>query len=343
MGELPNYRIAAYTTPFAYTGVDMFGPIEVTVGRRHEKRWGMLFTDMVTRGVHLEVTSGLSGDESMMAVSRFVDSRGLPEHMFSDNGTNFHAVAKELEKRQKYFGCKWHFIPPASPHMGGAWESLVKQVKRVLYNLLEGNYPKDQVLMTAMKAVEGILNSRPLAFVSGDQDDPESLTPNHFLRGVGVAADGIGNQAAASSSACISQDIQDENIRWGKQWERAQALAKQFWDRWTKEVLPNLLRRDKWNKKAEPIQVGDLVLIVDDQRPRSTWSRAVVTATFPGKDGIVRVVEVTTRNFETKKTTAYKRAVLKVCPLGLSMCDLDSLPRMDSKSRGRKWKKSSDK
>lgn len=39
MADLPIARLAAKTRPFTYVGIDYFGPMNVTVGRRTEKRW----------------------------------------------------------------------------------------------------------------------------------------------------------------------------------------------------------------------------------------------------------------------------------------------------------------
>src|SRR5665811_1126111 len=128
MGELPAGRLQSRISPFTYTGVDYFGPYLVTVGRSRQKRYGALFTCMTTRAVHLEVAHSLETDSFLMALNRFTSRRGLPQHIYSDNGTNFKGANNELKECLRQLdgtriydemankGITWHFIPPMSPH-----------------------------------------------------------------------------------------------------------------------------------------------------------------------------------------------------------------------------------
>ena len=140
MANLPNSRLAHYQRPFTYWGVDYFGPMVVKVGRRHEKRWGVIFTCLTTRAVHLEVATSLTTDLAIMALRRFVAPRGHPSEIWSDNGTNFQGAAAELREAIKSLdeerfqseaitrGMTWRFIPPSTAHMRGSWERLIKRV-----------------------------------------------------------------------------------------------------------------------------------------------------------------------------------------------------------------------
>jgi len=68
--------------------------------------------------------------------------RGKPKEIFSDNRTNFNATEKIVKEEVKnvefdklvikYDKIKWRFNPPAAPHMGGAWEHLIRSIKMVL-------------------------------------------------------------------------------------------------------------------------------------------------------------------------------------------------------------------
>ena len=55
MADLPEGRLAFDEPPFANCGVDLFGPLMIKQGRKRLKRWGVLFTCLTVRCIHLEV------------------------------------------------------------------------------------------------------------------------------------------------------------------------------------------------------------------------------------------------------------------------------------------------
>ncbi|KAM8701945.1 hypothetical protein ACLKA7_000710 [Drosophila subpalustris] len=197
MAPIPAVRLASYSKPFTYTGLDYFGPILVNVGRHKEKRWGVLFTCLTLRAVHIEIAYSLDTSSCIMCIRNFMARRGMPAEFYSDNGTNFRAsekaVREELVKLDydeimvKYDSIKWHFNPPGAPHMGGAWERLVRSTKTVLKSICPTYSFNDESLRSALMEAEYIINSRPLTFVSLESADDIALTPNHLLLG---SADG---------------------------------------------------------------------------------------------------------------------------------------------------------
>uniref|UniRef100_A0A182XW96 Uncharacterized protein n=1 Tax=Anopheles stephensi TaxID=30069 RepID=A0A182XW96_ANOST len=86
MCELPAARLAAYMMPFSYTGIDYFGPMIVANGRKTEKRWGVLFTCLTVRAIHIEVVRSLSTSDCLMAIRSFMARRGTPIEIISDRG-----------------------------------------------------------------------------------------------------------------------------------------------------------------------------------------------------------------------------------------------------------------
>ncbi|XP_076395364.1 uncharacterized protein LOC143265692 [Megachile rotundata] len=195
MSALPVGRVAFRQRPFTHCGVDYFGPLMVKIGRRREKRWGVLFTCLTTRAIHLEIAHSLSASSAIMALQRLAARRGTPQVVYSDNGTNFRGADKELKdatasmdraKIEEYAlskRVKWVFNPPDAPHMGGAWERLIRSVKTALNVILREQAPSEEVLSTLFAEAEHSVNSRPLTHVSLDPRDKEALTPNHFLIG----------------------------------------------------------------------------------------------------------------------------------------------------------------
>ncbi|XP_038121586.1 uncharacterized protein LOC119770558 [Culex quinquefasciatus] len=205
MAPLPVQRVTPYQRAFSYTGVDYFGPVAVTVGRRSEKRWVSLFTCLTTRAIHLEVVHSLTTQSCVMAIRRFACRRGMPIEFFSDNGTNFQGASKEIvrvdaECREEFTDARtsWNFNPPSAPHMGGVWERLVRSVKEALKAFDDGRKLTDEVLLTSLAEAEDLINTRPLTYLSTEAGSTEALTPNHFLRG--VTTNDRGAQRAESTS-----------------------------------------------------------------------------------------------------------------------------------------------
>ncbi len=55
-------------------------------------------------------------------------------------------------------------------------------------------------------------------------------------------------------SSASSGDFSDKDL-YTKQWRQVQALANQFWTRWSREYLPCLQQRQKWTVPARNLQV----------------------------------------------------------------------------------------
>ncbi|XP_049294136.1 uncharacterized protein LOC125769445 [Anopheles funestus] len=135
MSELPLARLSPFTRPFSYTGIDYFGPFLVASGRRQEKRWGVLFTCLTVRAIHIEVAHSLNTSACIIALRNFIARRGTPIEIVTDRGTNFVGADRELKDAAKQIDLdelidavylpdtKWRFNPPGAPHFGGAWES----------------------------------------------------------------------------------------------------------------------------------------------------------------------------------------------------------------------------
>ena len=86
MADLPEDRVTVGKPTFTNVGVDCFGPFIVKRGRSQVKRYGVIFTCLAIRAVHIEVGNNLDTDSFVNALRRFVARRGQPDEIRSDNG-----------------------------------------------------------------------------------------------------------------------------------------------------------------------------------------------------------------------------------------------------------------
>ncbi|KAL1272022.1 hypothetical protein QQF64_031038 [Cirrhinus molitorella] len=307
MADLPPARLRLQKPPFYSTGMDCFGPFQIKIGRRCEKRWGIIFKCLTTRCVHLDLLTSIDTDSFLMALRRFVARRGRPWELFSDQGTNFHGGEKELQEAfaslspqlQQHLAkqkISFHFNPPNAPHFGGAWEREIRSVKTALRITIGSQTVTEEVLSTVLIEVEGILNSKPLGYTSSNVADFDPVTPNYLLMG-------------RPDSALPPVVYPATELMGRRRWRQSQVLTDQFWSSFIHHYLPTLQARHKWHTDVSDISPGTIAMLVDPQLPRAMWLVGKVTKTFPGSDGHIRAVDIQVKN----KT--YTRPVARLIPL----------------------------
>lgn len=300
MADLPPARLAIGFRAFTYIGIDYFGPMFVAIGRRNEKRWGVLITCLTVRAVHVEIAYKLDTNSCIMCIRNFINLRGCPEEIYSDQGTNLKGMDNELTKLVSEINVetmatelttcytKWCFNPPHSPHMSGAWERMVGLVKTCLYDILPTRHPTEDMLRSLLLEVCNIVNSRPLTYVPLEHDDDDILTPNHFIMGT-------------SNGLKPMIDIESDGPILRSKWMENQRLTEIFWTKFIKEFLPDLTRRTKWYEPVEPIKVDDIVLLVDETNVRGQYPKCRVIETFIGSNNQVRRARIQRINNQGSK------------------------------------------
>ncbi|KAL8598356.1 hypothetical protein ACOMHN_047677 [Nucella lapillus] len=294
MADLPEERTQP-APPFSHTGIDCFGPFEACEGRRNVKRWGLIFTCLASRAIHLEVLEDMTTDAFLCALRGFIALRGNVKTLRSDMGTNFVGAAKELKKSMNAVNkekiseemlkrnCEFVFNPPTASHFGGAWERIIRTVREVMQGLLSKHRSRltTTALVTLFCEVAAIVSNRPLT--TDDLDDPHStapLTPNHLLT---IKPEPIFPLIGLFDEA---------DLYCRKRWRRVQYLLEQFWSRWRLEYLASLQTRRKWYHARDAVRTGMLVLVIDESLPRGLWKMARVEKVYPSGDGLVRSVQL---------------------------------------------------
>ena len=67
MAELPFDRLRE-EPPFTYCGVDLFGPFVICSKQKELKRYGVMFTCLCNRAIHIEVAHSLDKDSFLLAL-----------------------------------------------------------------------------------------------------------------------------------------------------------------------------------------------------------------------------------------------------------------------------------
>jgi Pao retrotransposon peptidase./Reverse transcriptase (RNA-dependent DNA polymerase)./Integrase core domain. len=294
---LPSYRVNQ-AIAFTYTAIDYFGPMTITEDKVHKTVWGLIFTCLTTRAVHLELVDSEATTDLILAFRRFIARRGKCKLLLTDNASQFKLLQDVLSSiyssnelndylnREKIIHRYSH---PLSPWEGGVYERLISIVKQCLRKSLGNILLTRTQLHTLLVEIESVMNSRPLGYVS---EEDFMITPRHFLELKGDM---------------LSQEETYDPIR-GKTatfrnviqlWKKGTSYLDVFWRHWSRSYLDSLKdRRQVMFKQGKTTNIepreGEVVLIREDKMPRASWPYGVIVKLNPSRDSRVRTAIVRT-------------------------------------------------
>ena len=335
--DLPSFRTSE-DPPFCHTGIDFAGPLYTRDCSGKEKAYICLFTCCSTRAIHLELTPDLSVNSFLLAFRKFVARRGLPITVISDNVKTFRTSSKEILKiaRSKevndYLSSKrvtWKFIVERAPWWGGFYERLVRSVKRSLKKSIGRSSLTYDQLSAIIVEIEGIINSRPLTYLSDDQYGVSaSLSPSHLINGRRITT--ISNNEYF--------EIVSTHQSLTRRLKHHRHLLNQFANQWRKDYLLNLRENHQLKVRKggqSVIKRGDVVVLKSDNSKRLFWRLAVVDELLKGADGHVRaaIVRVSVPQGGTK---LLRRSIKHLFPIEVRPDDacskLSTEPTQDQQS-----------
>ena len=196
---------------------------------------------------------------------------------------------KLLEDEASRNNCKWIFNPPVSSHWGGLWERSILKVRSIMNAVLLLNEPRAisrDELDTLFKEASAIINNSPLHYAPDHPDEPLPLSSASLL----TLKD---SPNPPPLETFTNKDLNE----YGKlRWRRIQHLADEFWHRWRRDCLSELISRQKWTKSRPNLSVGDLVVVRSKNLPRNDWKMGVIEDAFLSDDGVVRSCKVRTKS-----------------------------------------------
>ena len=101
LSDHPPARVAVLEPPFTHTGIYYYGPFLVStrICFRSHKVWGVIFTCLTCRAVHLDIVDSLSMDACLNVIECFMSQYAdVTIDFYSDNGINLHGTHNAIKR-----------------------------------------------------------------------------------------------------------------------------------------------------------------------------------------------------------------------------------------------------
>ncbi len=104
--------------------------------------------------------------------------------------------------------------------------------------------------------IEGILNSRLLAYRLMNNRDFEVLCPSHFL---------------IEDSLTTIPETDQPPVKVSSYYQALRRRILSFWHQWSRDYLAQLRTREKWQTASPAITIGDVVILREDNTKPLEW------------------------------------------------------------------------
>ena len=342
MAPLPFARLHT-SIPWAYVGVDHAGPFRIRCETEDTKGYIVIFTDLVSRGVHFEFVPRRDTESFFEAFRQFISRRGTPFELYSDQAREFERARKELiglyelvdpdklKAGLAQMGILWRLNVPYSPHRGGVWERMLRTFKESLRKAIGTRVLTERQLRLYTAEIEAMMNDRPLCVPASGKDITEAITPSLIMNGRRLRY-----LPGAPKPPFYATD---DAAKAAEKWKARQTLMQHAWRHFSTTYMKEVLTRiPKWTDEQEaPLAVGDIVLIGSEVTERGQWPWARVVDIHDGprtRDGRVRTVTV-----EKSNGQQYVRSIQQLVRLELEypkpkQHEAASLDAVESESDG---------
>ncbi|GBM38558.1 hypothetical protein AVEN_110219-1 [Araneus ventricosus] len=155
----------------------------------------------------------------------------------------------------------------------------------LIYSLGKSSLTYEE-LYTVLVEIEAVINSRPITYLYSNVNEPDPLSPSHFLTGSKLTVLPSPNTVPKSSKCDLI-----------KRWKHRLLLLDHFWKRFYKEYLLDARSAmfSKIPKNSGQFKISD-VLIREDNVKRCNWKLGKIKTLFPGRDGKIRSCEIQVAN-----------------------------------------------
>ena len=293
-GDQLEEHIDAGTRPFSTVSLDLMDPVDCKVNKRnHMKVYPMVFACQETGAVHAEVAHDDTTAAFLLSYDHFTSRRGYPAKVFTAEGDVvalgdakiWNQVGKEIVKQ----GTEWEFAQGEAQFGNALNENRVKMVKKTLKKVLNttiiSGRPtlKYAELRSVLSQVANIVNDRPLFVEQLREGEPIiPITVNQLLLGKTPTTRRFGEDPGVGDFKACSAF--------------ANNLLDSWWSHWKQQGFASLLPNPKLKhgKRHQKLEVGDVCLLLYDNKVKGTYRLCVVedTTTLHWKDNIAKTVKV---------------------------------------------------